>query len=389
MKKLFNDKYLKIMLFTVGCVVVTSLFLSLLLNFGSVIKFFNGAIAVLSPVLYAIVAVLLINPSVHLFDEKLFPFVFKRAKKDRPKLRRALSVVCAYLLFTILFLAVVVIVIVPVTENAGLLQTKIPGAIRSTVSWIEKTIDKYEFLAPQKEEIMAHIENSFIFSPSLVQNLVGKILSYTTTIVSETFSVIVGVIISIYIIVSMDSLKALRDKIIAAYLSDELSLEIRHCARETYRVFSDFFIGRLMYSITIGIAFFYVLYFADVPFYSVISIAMGIVAFVPVCGTVLSYVVGVCLCLLFDPQDAALCALIFFALFLAGRLLLQPNLIKKSVTASVGLAIVSVLVSYALFDVVGALIAVPVFICFKRFIIHMMNRRKLKMADTGSSAIAE
>ena len=133
MKKLFDEKYLKILFYTVGCVVITALFLSLLLNFDSVIVFFGGAVRVLSPVLYAVVAVLLINPSVHLFDERLFPFLFKRAKKDRPKLRRALSVISAYLLFVILFVAVVVIVIVPVTENAETLLTNIPGAIRSTV----------------------------------------------------------------------------------------------------------------------------------------------------------------------------------------------------------------------------------------------------------------
>ena len=378
MKKLFSDKYIKTLLFAVGCVVITALFLSLLLNFGAVVDFFESAIGVLSPVLYAIVAVLLINPSVHLFEEKFYPLLIKKAKKERPKLRRALSVLSAYLLFTILFLAVIIIVIVPVTENAGLLQTKIPGAIRSTVSWIEKTIDSYEFLAPQKDVIMEHIENSFIFSPTLVQNLIGKVIGYTTSILSETFSVIIGIIISVYIIFSMESLKALRDKIMRAYLSDAISSEIRHCAREAYRIFSDFFTGRLMYSITIGIAFFYVLFFTKVPFYSVISIAMGIVAFVPVCGTILSYIVGVGLCLLFDPQDAGLCAFIFFVIFLLGRLVLQPNLIKKNATASVGLSIVAVLIMYALFDVVGALIAIPVFISVKRYLIHRISSKKAK-----------
>lgn len=385
MKKLFNDKYFKILLFAVGCVVITALFLSLLLNFGSVISFFAGAVRVLSPVLYAIVAVLLINPSVHLFNDKVFPRLFRKSRKDRPRLRRALSVVLAYFLFVILFLAVVVIVIVPVAENAEILQTKIPGAIRSTVGWIEKTIDKTEFLAPQKDVIMEHINNSFIFSPSLVQNLIGKVVSYTTTVLSETFNVLIGLIISVYIILSMDSLKELRDKIMAAFLSESSSLEIRHCAREAYRIFSDFFTGRLMYSITIGIAFFYVLYFLKVPFYSVISIAMGIVAFVPVCGTILSYTVGVCLCLLFDPQDAGLCALIFFLLFLLGRLFLQPHLIKKNANASVGLCIVAVLVMYAAFDLVGALIAVPTFIALKRYIIHYIAGKKAKSFETASS----
>ena len=378
MKKLFDEKYLKILFYTVGCVVITALFLSLLLNFDSVIVFFAGAVRVLSPVLYAVVAVLLINPSVHLFDERLFPFLFKRAKKDRPKLRRALSVISAYLLFVILFVAVVVIVIVPVTENAETLLTNIPGAIRSTVSWIEKTIDSIEFLAPQKDVIMEHVENSFIFSPSLVQNLVGKVLSYTTSVLSETFNVLIGVIISVYVILSLDSLKALRDKIMTAYLSEQTSLEIRHCAREAYRIYSDFFTGRLMYSITIGIAFFYVLFFFKVPFYSVISIAMGIVAFVPVCGTILSYIVGVCFCVLFAPQVAVWCSLIFFALFLLGRMFLQPNLIKKTANASVGLCILSVLVMYAAFDIVGALIAVPTFIVIRRFIIRVISKKREK-----------
>lgn len=383
MKKIFDDKFGKIAIYAVSCVAVTALFLSIWLNLGTVADFLKSAVRVFSPLLYAVVAVLIINPSVHLFHDRVFAFIDKNKKKPHPKLRRALSVIAGYLLFTVLLLAVVVIVFVPFAENIGEIQTMVPDAIRSTVRWIETTISNYEFLAPQKDVIMERIEGLLIFSPELIQSIIGTVVSYASGVVAETFNVLIGVIISVYIIVSMDYLKSLRDKIMDAFFSKEKTVAISKAARGIYRVFSDYFIGRLMYSITIGIVFFYVLYLFKVPFYSVISIAMGMIAFVPVCGTVLSYAVGICLCLLFDPQDAGWCMLIFFAVFLLGRVFLQPHLIKETVTADVGLCILSVIIMYALFNVVGAMLAVPTFIVLREWILAAAEKRKQKAVSVS------
>jgi len=385
-KKFFDDKYGKIALYVISCVILTALLLALWLNIGAVGRLLASAVRVFSPLLYAVIAVLIINPAVHLFDDRVFAALEKKTKKERPRLRRVFSVLCGYLLFIVLLVAVLVIVVVPLVENIKDLQTMIPGAIRSTLRWIEVTINKNDFLAPQKDTIMEYIESSLIFSPEVVQNIVGSVVEHATAIVSETFNVLIGIVISIYIIVSMDHLKELRDKIMKAFFSDASTAVIRREARNVYRVFSDFITGRLMYSITLGIIFFYVLYLLGVPFYSLISIAMGMIAFVPVCGTVLSYGVGLCLCLLFDPQDAGWCMLIFFVVFLLGRIFLQPHLVKDNATASIGLCILSVIVCYALFDIVGALLAVPLFIVIKRWIAMFVSRRSEKKPTSDKTA---
>ena len=377
-KKIFDDKYGKVALYVIACVILTALLLALWLNIGAAVGFLASAVKVFSPLLYAVLAVLIINPAVHLFNDKIFVALEHKTKKDSPRFRRFMSIFCGYLLFSVLLVAVIVIVVVPLAENIKDLQTMIPGAIRSTLRWIEVTINKNDFLAPQKDTIMEYIESSLIFSPEVVQNLVGSVVEHATAIVSETVNVLIGIVISIYIIVSMDHLKELRDKIMKALFSDANTSVIRREARNVYRVFSDFITGRLMYSITLGIIFFYVLYLLGVPFYSLISIAMGMIAFVPVCGTVLSYGVGLCLCLLFDPQDAGWCMLIFFAVFLLGRIFLQPHLVKENATASIGLCILSVIVCYALFDIVGALLAVPLFIVLKRWMLLYIDRHSAK-----------
>ncbi|MBQ7011185.1 MAG: AI-2E family transporter [Clostridia bacterium] len=382
MKRIFDEKYGKIALYVISCVIVTAVLLALWLNIGAVIGVFESALRVFSPVIYAVIAVLIINPSIHMFEERVFAFLDKPGKRPHPRLRRVLSVVCGYLLFAVLLFAVIVIVFVPLAENIKSLQVKIPGAINRTLRWIEVTITKNEFLAPQRDTIMEYIENSLIFSPEVVQNLIGSVVEHATAILSETFNVLIGIIISVYIILSMGHLKSLRDKIMAAFFSTERTDLIRREARSVYRVFSDFITGRLMYSITLGIVFFYALYMLGVPFYSLISIAMGMVAFVPVCGTVLSYTLGLVLCVLFDPQDAGWCMLIFFAVFLAGRIFLQPHLIKENATASIGLCIIAVIIMYALFGIVGTLLAVPLFIVIKRWIIFAVNKRAAKK-DTG------
>ncbi len=115
-----------------------------------------------------------------------------------------------------------------------------------------------------------------------------------------------------------------------------------------------------------------------IPFYSVISIVMGALAFVPTVGTILSFSFGFFLCLIFSPAKATWCALLFFLIFLADRFLLQPLVIKPEARSSVLLSLVSVIVMYTLFGVIGALIAVPVALILKRWIAHLIALRTKK-----------
>ena len=378
LKKWFGEKNGTIAGYVIGVVLITAVFLALWLHIGSVIGVIGDAIDILSPVLYAIVAVLIVNPAVHLFEDKVFAFLVKPGKKQRPALRRTLSIVCGYLLFLILLVAVIVIVVVPLVQSMEDLLTMIPSAIRSTISWIESTVEKTPILAGQSDLIMESINNSKLFSSEAIQQLLAKLLTSATGVFSEAAAIVLGLIISIYIIASLDYLRRIRDLILAAFFTPERDSRIRSDCRKVFRVFSDFITGRLLYSIILGIVLFIFLGLLQIPFYSVTSIGMGLLAFIPVIGTILSFVLGCLLCLLFAPSKCLLCAFGFFCVLLLGKIFLQPHVIRKNATCSVGLAILSTTVMYALFGVVGMIFAVPTFIilfrALNRFIRGRLNR---------------
>jgi len=388
MKNIFKDKYGTVAFYVVICVLITSVLLAVWMNFSGVTSVVKRIISVISPVLYAILAVLVINPGVHLFYDKVFAFLGE-GKKNREKLRRILSVISGYLLFIILLIAVFVIVFVPLAENVEDLQTKIPGAIRGSVDWIENVISKTPFLNEQSDEIMNYIESSLIFSPEGIQDLLGKVISYASSIVSETASVIIGLIISVYIVFSMDHLRDIRDKIMHAFFRDETVYSIRSDFRKTYKIFSDYITGRALYSITIGIILFIILALFNVPFYSVISIAMGLLAFVPVSGTMLSYVIGSFLCLIFDPQSAGWCSVLFLVVFVTGAVFLQPHIIRENARCSIGMSVISVIIMYACFGVIGATIGAPAFIAFKRMIMRYVNSKDTINKDSPNEKKVE
>lgn len=383
MKKLFDDKFKKIALYVVVSVIATALFLSVWLNIGKILAFSKTLLSVFSPIIYAIVTVLIVNPIVHLFHGSVFAFLENKTKKPHPKLRRAFSVVCGYLSFFIILLAVIVIVFVPLAQSVSELEVMIPSAVSNALGWVKSLVNQTSLSAEQKESVLSYVNNLLIFSPNAVQGLITKVVTYATSIVSETFNVVIGFIISIYFIVSMDYLKELRDKVMKAFFSDERSDKMRRGWRFVYRTFSSFITGRLVYSIILGITLFVALLIFDIPFYSVISIAMGMVAFVPVLGTVLSCAIGSCLCLLFKPQLAGWCFLVFFAVFLLFRIFVQPHVVKKEVLSSVGLSVFAVIIMFALFNVVGAIFAVPTFLVIKRLCVDLVKNKTDKLNEVN------
>ena len=385
MKNFFSGKAGKISFYAIVCVLIISVFISLWLNLSGVLEFLKGCLSVLAPLIYAVVVVLIVNPTVHLFREKVFGFLEKekpgqseKSKKRRAVLAKALAIFCAYLIFLVLVAAVIVIVFVPLFQSASDFQTIIPSYLNSAIEWIDKTIAGSKLFAAQHDEIMAYVNDSLQVSFDRVQAAIPVLLASLRNVVSEATTIAVGLIISVYIIASLDYLRRARDKIMAAFFTPETTERILRRTRVVHTIFSGYLTGRLLCSVALELVFFFILWMMKIPFYSVISIVMGALAFVPTVGTILSFSFGFFLCLIFSPAKATWCAMLFFLIFLADRFLLQPLVIKPEARSSVLLSLVSVIVMYTLFGVIGALIAVPVALILKRWIAHLIALRTKK-----------
>ena len=91
MKNFFSGKAGKISFYAIVCVLIISVFISLWLNLSGVLEFLKGCLSVLAPLIYAVVVVLIVNPTVHLFREKVFGFLEKEKPGQSEKSKKRLK----------------------------------------------------------------------------------------------------------------------------------------------------------------------------------------------------------------------------------------------------------------------------------------------------------
>ncbi len=357
MKKL--DKTLLIYAgYILAAVAVIAFVLGVWLNSSAVLSFLMTVIRVFSPVFYAFLVFLIVYPVFLYFRDKVFLFLAK--KKQNVKLRKTLSVISSYLVYLLLVAAAFVIILVPLAGNISDLQTQIPSFVRSAINFVDNALSGIPFLADSKDNIISYIRDTLTISVDSVQVLLPEVLSVSEVVFSEAASILVGIIISIYLITSVEYLEGLRDKLFAAYLQPAVIAEIHRIANYIYTSFAYFITGRLMHSVIMWISSYLILLALGVPFQSVISIVIGFLSFVPIAGTVLAFAVGVIFTFILSPARGVIFMFLLFILMLLIRIFLQPLFINEQVMASVGLSVLSEVVCYGIFGVPGALLAVPV-----------------------------
>lgn len=102
MELFVSEKYTVIAVYAFAVIALSILLVFFCMNFSVVISYVNKILAILSPVIYALVITYLMNPLVSWFEKRVFAFLVK--KKPRYQLRPRASIAAAFL-FMLLLLA--------------------------------------------------------------------------------------------------------------------------------------------------------------------------------------------------------------------------------------------------------------------------------------------
>ena len=363
MRKRTNSKLNKMFLYGIGIVLVACAFLCLLLNFGYVKSAIFAFLSALKPVVYALIFVFCVSGIVNMYTG-FFDRVFAKFTK-KELLSKIVSVTLGYLTFVLIIAALLVIVILPLISSYSDIVSKIPDYITSAKDWVRETVSTIPILSRQSDRIMDYINESLNFSYDSIQKYVPVVMEFVNKLLSEASSMLLGLIISIYIICSRGYIEKVKNRLVHAFLSDEKAQKAHNATKTIYGFFTDFFSGRLLYSLVIGIVFYVVLWIMDIPMYSFISIMIGVLVFVPVIGTVLAFGLSAFFVFITSYRLVFWFVAVFTATLLVGYLTLQKYIIKHSVRTTVTASLVSVLVLYGLIGTTGAILAIPVYLSAK------------------------
>lgn len=376
MKNRLNHKYLTISLYAFGVIAASVLFWLLLDNFSSIKTTFSFLTKILSPLIYAIVIAYLLNPLVKFAEQKLFKF--RKSKKDRSVLRRAFSMLFAYIVAALIITVFLVSIIPQLTRS------------------VEALINNFEAYSENLEqlgnELIARLGGlSGIFGDGIesfgdiidhllefIRDSLPHIMNTMKQGAIEVKNFFLGLIISIYLLSGKEKLLSQLKKLLAAILPQNFMARLLNISKFTHETISDFLVGKILDSVIIGILCFISMSILKLEYAVLISFIVGITNVIPYFGPFIGAIPSILILLIVEPMDGIWFAVLILVLQQLDGNVIGPKILGESLGLSSFWIIFAITVMSGLFGIWGMFLGVPIFAVIYDLVAEFVNERLKK-----------
>lgn len=395
MKFRWDKKYLNWGITLFGSITASICFYYLLFHGVSLKTGLDKVVNISMPVINGLAFAYLLTPIVNFIESRIIePILTKykiNIKKKRKGKIRFVSVILTVFVFMIFVYGFFAMVIPQLIKSIQSIVLQFPIYITNLEHWVMNLLSDN----PNIESVATELFNQY--SPELEkwinQGLLPQINQLVRTLSTSLigffkalWNLILGFIISIYLLSSKELFKAQSKKVIYAILEPKAANSFLNSLRFTHKTFSGFLGGKILDSIIIGILCFICTSFIGTPYPVLISVIIGITNIIPFFGPYLGAIPSSILILMVDPIQCLY--FIIFILFLQqfdGNVL-GPKILGDSTGLSGFWVIFSITIFGGLFGIFGMFIGVPTFAvilaAFKSICNRLLHKKGLS-TETG------
>ncbi|HBA38053.1 MAG TPA: AI-2E family transporter [Firmicutes bacterium] len=350
--------------------------------------FFAGItkiIMVLMPIFIGLLFAYLLNPIVVQFEKYTDKFVLwidhhpKVKIKNRKRLSRALSIFITYFITAAIIVLFIRFVVPSLIDSLNVMIANIP-------MYVNNIYDKLLSLTKSNPEFVKLVENlntditkafSNIVIPSMdtiVLNITQGISSFLKWVVN----IIIGLIVSVYLIYDRESFMGGTRKFLKALLPEKAYDTSIVTLGYINKVFGGFMVAKIIDSILIGILTFLIISIFKVPYALIISLIVGITNIIPYFGPFIGAIPCIVFLLLIDPAKAITFAVLILLIQQFDGNILGPKLIGNKTGIKSFWVLFSILLFGGIFGFVGMIFGVPVFAVIYSVVNNLINKRLVK-----------
>ncbi len=391
MKKIKNKfkedhHYLKWM----GVIFASILFFVVVSNMGIVWATLSKILGVLTPIIVGLCFAFIFNLPLSFLETKVFGKLTRKGGKVWTKLKRPLCLSLSILFIFSLIAVLLAFVIPEFIETCQKFFAALPSAMESLTQSINGILERFHIDAHSPS---FSIDWNMISSWAL--NLLNENQSQITQgaigIISGIFSAVVnfvlGLVLSIYILASKESLGRLMKSIVYSIMERESARKLTSLVVLTNKAFSGFVAGQCTEVFLIGVLCFIGMLIFRMPYAVMVSCIIAATAFIPVFGPFIGTAIGAFLILVESPIKA-----IWFVVFIIILQQLESNIIYPRIMGKhVGLpglwVLVAVTIGGGFLGMFGIIISVP--ICSVLYtLFDQWIKRRLKERNISHKSIS-
>jgi len=371
-----NRKYMSICRYALFVIIAAILIYIIIANWGETKKSLSNLFTVLSPFLIGVLMAYFLNPLVGKIQGLLQKFI---TKGKYEKITKSVSIFLAYLL-VIGFIAIAFLFVIPqIGDSIRELTDKIPYMYRTIMREMVDLQRRYpdidlNFVYDKLDEIMPNLIN---YGTNLMGSVLPLVYSLSVSIVRMAVNLLLGIMISIYMIYSKENFRVQAKRVVYAILPEEKGDEFCRTMQECNNIFGAFLISKAIDSLIIGCICCVAMNIIGLPYAVLLSVIVGITNMIPYFGPFIGAVPGILIYLCINWEQAVIFAIMILILQQFDGLILGPRLLGQSTGLSPIWVIFAITVGGAYFGVIGMFIGVPV-VAVIAFLINKLISSRLR-----------
>lgn len=304
-------------------------------------------------------------------------------KKYVIKSRRPVCMIVSFLIVLLIVMLVIALVVPELIKSISMIINRLPVAFRNLSE--NELVTKY---LPVISEYISNINwNEIVnraqrFFTDNFGGMAGNLISTVSTVFSSVLNFVLGLIFSIYLLLSKDRLCAQAKEIMEHYVKKSWNEKIQYVLAILNRNFHRFIVGQCTEAVILGVLCAVGMVIFRFPYAIMIGVLVGFTALIPVVGAYVGAAAGIFMMLTISPMKA-----LMFIIFIVVLQQMEGNLIYPRVVGnSLGLpalwVLVAVTVGGGIGGVIGMLVAVPIVSSIYQLVQNdVRKRRAVKAAE--------
>ncbi|MBR5721599.1 MAG: AI-2E family transporter, partial [Clostridia bacterium] len=315
------------------------LLVAIILNIDRIFGAAGWFIGLLSPILIGFAVAFVLNRP-YMFFFRLYTTPLKKKSKPNGKppkerseksrkrilnLKKALALLTVYILFLAIIALLLWLVIPEISgsvtqiasnfdeygKNLNKLLTDIEDWLPFDFALSAPTTEGSEtenLLAvesvPLSDFLSQKTSEFFESLPETISGLIPNLFDFTKSVASSIINVLLGFVMSVYMLASKESLIAQLKKIFDAFIPKKIADKTYEVLRISNEMFSNFLSGRLFEAFIVGILCFIGMTVFRFQYTLLISVVIGVTNIIPFFGPFIGAIPSIFLLLVVDPMQA-------------------------------------------------------------------------------------
>ncbi|MBR0130114.1 MAG: AI-2E family transporter, partial [Firmicutes bacterium] len=276
-KRKLNDPYVKLMLTGVGIIGFGILLFFIIFRIDTIADGLSHLAKILRPFIIGAVFAYILTPLCNKLEELMHRHFPAKLKNRAGGIAVALSLFAGLMAIYILAILIIPQLFVSIVN----LSETLPGKLDSLALRLEAMMADNEVLQSYFDTAYESVSTTFenwiknAVIPSM-GSIMGNVGSGVLSVVSTLKDIVIGIIVTAYVLASRKLFKQQGDMILNSVFSKHWSRIIRDELRYMDRMFSGFLSGKLLDSAIIGVLCYIVCSIAGIPNTLLISVIIGL-----------------------------------------------------------------------------------------------------------------